>query len=797
MKTYKYLYLLPVCTMLTACSNDDGLNEVVVTKDTAVKQINVTLPSLDYDNSATRTVYTINETGMSVTWAENDTIGIFPSNGHQVSFSTDEGIGGNTVTFNGGGWGLKNDSTYAAYFPFSKENFNRSNKTILLDYTGQRQVGNANADHLKAFDYLASGSVTPENGSLNLDLKRLGSIVKLDLTLPSDIPVSHDGYRFSGILTLSSDVPFIQKAELDISGAEPRIVPLETSRVMMVELMGMNVNEDKSISVFFMLAPGNYLSATVGVSIYGNMYNINSSYGNAENSLTNVKNGGINFDLCSSYLSLKNLEAGKPYQISAVMESISQYDLIVNNYQMQKVLLENWDFNHDGLFSKEEAAQVTSIGTVFAGLQGIEDPTLNIVGTPFPFTYINLEDFSGLTSIDAGAFKDCVTLKRFILPPNVVSIGAEAFSGCTSLDFFVEELAESLTEIGDYAFYNCKKLLIELPNSVTSIGDYAFYNCGTSYPQGTKFNFRLPDNLVSIGQYAFAYSYYIKGELIIPESVMNIEEGAFYENLGGNKNPITVVWPARIKRIEPWVFFNCTMKSIVIPEGVEYIGEGAFRRCGMMTEIHIPESVTYIGDGAFGLMYNLTSINIPEALTSINDRTFEECNALTEITIPDNITKIGNSAFRMCSSLTQIVIPDAVESIGENAFSDCSSLADVTIGSNVTELGNYIFNSCTSLTSIIIPNGVKKIGNYTFYRDNLKTIIIGEGVTSIGSSAFLNLNSLESITVLAETPPAIDFYSYYLFPLGDCPIYVPAASVEAYKNANGWKDHADKIQAIL
>ena len=735
--------------MLTACSNDDGLNEVVVTKDTAVKQINVTLPSLDYDNSATRTVYTINETGMSVTWAENDTIGIFPSNGHQVSFSTDEGIGGNTVTFNGGGWGLKNDSTYAAYFPFSKDNFDRSNKTILLDYTGQRQVGNGTADHLKAFDYLASGSVTPENGSLNLDLKRLGSIVKLDLTLPTDIPVSHDGYRFSGILALSSDIPFVQKAELDISGAEPRVTPLETSHVMMVELMGMNVNEDQSISVFFMLAPGNYLSATVGVSIYGNMYNINSSYGNAENSLTNAKNGSINFDLCTSYLSFKNLEAGKPYQISAVMESTSQYDLIVNNYQMQKVLLDNWDFNHDGLFSKEEAAQVTSIGTVFAGLQGIEDPTLNIVGTPFPFTYINLEDFTGLTSIDAGAFKDCVTLKRFILPPNVVSIGAEAFSGCTSLDFFVEELAESLTEIGDYAFYNCKKLLIELPNSVTSIGDYAFYRCGTSYPQGTDFNFKLSDTLVSIGQYAFAYSYYIKGELIIPESVMNIEEGAFYENIGGYNNPITVVWPERITRIEPYVFFNCTMKSIVIPESVEYIGTCAFSRCGMIKEIHLPESVTYIGESAFSNMHNLISINIPEGVTSIEENTFGYCDALPEITIPNSVTSIGARAF---------------------------------------------FN-CTSLTEIVIPDGVKTIAEYAFYVGNLKNVTIGKGVTSIAKSAFISQNSLERITILAETPPSIIGANSTFF-LNNAQIYVPATSVEAYKSAYGWKEHADRIQAI-
>lgn len=120
---------------------------------------------------------------------------------------------------------------------------------------------------------------------------------------------------------------------------------------------------------------------------------------------------------------------------------------------------------------------------------------------------------------------------------------------------------------------------------------------------------------------------------------------------------------------------------------------------------------------------------------------------ITSIDIPYGTTKINDSVFRNCTQLTSVTIPDTVTSIGYDAFDYCSSLTSITIPSSVTYIGNYAFNNCSSLTSI---------------------------------------------TVLSETP-----YT----PLGvsfdntnDCPIYVPAESVEAYKTA--WSRYANRIQAI-
>jgi hypothetical protein len=123
--------------------------------------------------------------------------------------------------------------------------------------------------------------------------------------------------------------------------------------------------------------------------------------------------------------------------------------------------------------------------------------------------------------------------------------------------------------------------------------------------------------------------------------------------------------------------------------------------------------------------------------------------AMTNAEIGNCVTSIGDSAFVNCSGLTSIEIPSSVTSIGNGAFFDCIGLTSIDIPSDVTSIGNYTFNGCSSLTSITV---------------NATT------PPSLGSSSFNNTNN--------------------------CPIYVPAASVNAYKTASGWSDYASRIQAI-
>ena len=168
---------------------------------------------------------------------------------------------------------------------------------------------------------------------------------------------------------------------------------------------------------------------------------------------------------------------------------------------------------------------------------------------------------------------------------------------------------------------------------------------------------------------------------------------------------------------------------------------------------------------------------------------------ITSVTIPDSVTSIAYAAFQNCTSLASIDIPSGVTSIGSNVFQNCTSLTSINIPSGVTSISNYAFYSCYGLTSISIPSGVTNIGNYTFANcTGLTSINIPSGVTSIGSNAFQNCISLTSITIKAITPPTLG--SNVFASTNDCPIYVPANSVDAYKSATNWSTYASRIQAI-
>ncbi len=280
----------------------------------------------------------------------------------------------------------------------------------------------------------------------------------------------------------------------------------------------------------------------------------------------------------------------------------------------------------------------------------------------------------------------------------------------------------------------------EIGDCITSIGDSVFSGC-TSLTSVT-----IPDNVISIGM------------------------GAFHWCSG--------------------------LTSIVIPDSVTSIGEVAFYFCTSLTSCTIGSGVTSIGASAFQWCSSLTSIDIPSGVTTIGESTFEGCRSLTSCTIGSGVTSIGTYAFDDCSGLTSIVIPDSVTSIGYGAFWCCSGLTSCTIGSGVTSIGESAFYRCSGLTSIVIPDNVTSIGGGAFYNSrSLTSCTIGRGVTSIGTYAFQNCRSLTSVTVLATTPPTLG-NNYVFNNTNNCPIYVPAASVETYKSASGWSSYASRIQAI-
>ena len=155
--------------------------------------------------------------------------------------------------------------------------------------------------------------------------------------------------------------------------------------------------------------------------------------------------------------------------------------------------------------------------------------------------------------------------------------------------------------------------------------------------------------------------------------------------------------------------------------------------------------------------------------------------------------KSGDTLLAVPGAFTAYTVPNSVKHISRDAFYGCKNLQSVVIPNSVTRIGG--FGYLENLQNVVIPNSVELIEGFTFVGcKKLQSIVIPNSVMLISGCAFLECENLKSITVEAQTPPIVREDVFTETSLQT--IYVPAASVEKYKAAEGWKKYADKIQPI-
>ncbi len=163
-------------------------------------------------------------------------------------------------------------------------------------------------------------------------------------------------------------------------------------------------------------------------------------------------------------------------------------------------------------------------------------------------------------------------------------------------------IQDGVTSIGNYAFFNYWDLTsVTIPNTVTSIGESAFWQCDLT-------SVTIPEGVTSIGAGAFCYC----GELTsitFPNSVTNIGEYAF----NGCSNLTAITIPESVTNIEEGVFIFCSrLTSITIPEGVASIGSDAFRDCTSLTRIAVKAPIPpAIDSGEFGGSFSGVDTFVP------------------------------------------------------------------------------------------------------------------------------------------------------------------------------------------
>ena len=250
---------------------------------------------------------------------------------------------------------------------------------------------------------------------------------------------------------------------------------------------------------------------------------------------------------------------------------------------------------------------------------------------------------------------------------------------------------------------------------------------------------------------------------------------------------------------------NSYSGHVKIPKTVTYnskmyrvteIGQQAFKSCKKLISVEIPESVTKIGNGAFDYS-GLSSVNIPNSVTIIENNAFSSTQ-LTSIRIPGNATQ-WERAFAGCSKLTTVIIESGIKKIEKGAFANCTGLTSVSIPNSVTVISESAFSSCTALTSIDIPNSVTEISSTAFSGCNhLVSLKLGTGVTDIFYGAF-RAAPLKEIYASSTIPPIAyhtnsytDTFDADIF--NQCTLHVPAGSLQAYKNAEVWKNFKNIVE---
>lgn len=386
----------------------------------------------------------------------------------------------------------------------------------------------------------------------------------------------------------------------------------------------------------------------------------------------------------------------------------------------------------------------------------------------------------------AAAFADCPAYSHVLLPAALPRIGMKMFSRCTKTTLV--QAPEGITSVEDEAFYYSSVVNVNLPSSVTRIGNHAFVQSKIESvgpacaPQSvgerafyycTSFQGINLQHLTDLGMYAF-YHTLLQGELDL-SSLDTIPMYAFGYLKNGEIPAIK--FSPNLKVIEQSAFASSSniTASIILPMGLESIGESAFSGCSQISAVDLPSSLKMLGERAFsgtawhnslkgenGIVYAGTialaydnntgnnqdvlvfkegttmiaggflsnnrngksAVTFPSTLKYIGDKAFYSCENLQIGNLPESLTYIGNSAFSCCYKLNIDKLPDSLTYIGDNAFAQNKDMAEYMGPSNLTfsslpesvkHIGESAFANCTSFMEMTLHEGLETMGKDCFH----------------------------------------------------------------------------------
>lgn len=374
-------------------------------------------------------------------------------------------------------------------------------------------------------------------------------------------------------------------------------------------------------------------------------------------------------------------------------------------------------------------------------------------------------DMDYLSWIGEAAFKNCISLRSISFPSNL-SIGSQAFAGCTALEKF------DVVSNSEYETYSTiDGVLIAGGNQIVA------------YPAGKRdTDYTVPESITSIGNGAFEGSQYLTG-ITLHENITDLGVMAFRDCKALRQANM----PMSLDHVPFGTFSGCTsLEDVNIPDSYVYIGPSSFEECSSLAAVKLPSELKVLGESAFADCNKIESIELPAQVKEIRSNTFKNCESLQALALPANIDTIHSGAMQGCKELRQIDLPVTLKSLEDRAFKGCESLEKVIIPDGVTAVGINAFEECSSLKEVSVGNGVKEIGQWAFFDCTaMERLTLGSSLESIGAEAFDGDVNIRDITCHAVTPPSFPGG----FPqevMANATVTVPEGSENAYNIDPCW-----------
>ena len=302
-------------------------------------------------------------------------------------------------------------------------------------------------------------------------------------------------------------------------------------------------------------------------------------------------------------------------------------------------------------------------------------------------------------SIGDAAFLNCKSLQYVnFVDTGCRKLGDIAFAECGLTEVIFGDWIES---VGACCFSQCEKLeSVKLGQNCSSIGAAAFTGCTSlvkiTKPKANRQLIIKNGCIYNADGTVLLSGWLAEGDVVINKKVKEIAPFSFE----ANSRITSVSIAGSVKKLPEGCFENCKkLKTVTLKKGVKSIGENCFYSCPALKKIEIASTVKSIAGNPFMQCGKLAKFSV-----NSNNKYFKARNGML-------VTKNGKKIIAAPGVKGDIVIYKAARSINDCAFAYNSKITSLTLHENINKLGESAFFGCSSLKYVSIANRDMKLVN--------------------------------------------------------------------------------------